>query len=189
MKKSLGAKPFALPAPVWTVGAYDLDGKPNAMIAAWGGICCSDPASVCVAIRESRHTYPGIIERGAFTVSVCSQDQAEQADYLGIASGKDVDKFAKTGLTPVRGEFVDAPYVQEFPAVIECELTEKVNLGMHMLLVGKIRDVKVDDDKLLDGKFPDIEKIRPLVFTPGARTYHGVGELAGKAFECGLKYK
>ncbi|GAB7022125.1 flavin reductase family protein [Salidesulfovibrio brasiliensis] len=189
MKKSLGEKPFVLPTPVWTVGAYDLDGKPNAMIAAWGGICSSDPASLCVALREGRHTYSGIIKRKAFTVSVCAQDQAEQADYFGIVSGKDVDKFERTGLTATRGEFVDAPYVEEFPLVVECELAEQLRIGVHELLVGTIRDVKVDEDKLKEGKFPDIERIKPLIFTPGARTYHGVGELAGMAFQSGLKYK
>ncbi|WP_439646713.1 hypothetical protein [Salidesulfovibrio brasiliensis] len=58
MKKSLGEKPFVLPTPVWTVGAYDLDGKPNAMIAAWGGICSSDPASLCVACGKADTPTP-----------------------------------------------------------------------------------------------------------------------------------
>lgn len=189
MKKSLGAKPFALPTPVWAVGSYDLDGKPNAMIAAWGGICSSDPVSLYASVRPGRHTYAGIMENKAFTISICSEDQAAEADYLGIASGKEVDKFERTGLTPVRAEHINAPYIGEFPVAIECELAETVTLGVHELLVGRIVDVKIDEDKLKDGKFPDIEKIKPLIFTPGARTYHGVGKQVAMAFDAGLKYK
>ena len=39
MKKSLGPKTLAFPTPVWVVGTYDKEGKPNAMTAAWAAIC------------------------------------------------------------------------------------------------------------------------------------------------------
>ncbi|WP_147819671.1 flavin reductase family protein [Salidesulfovibrio onnuriiensis] len=189
MKKSLGSKPFAVPTPVWAVGAYDLDGNPNAMIAAWGGIVCSQPPSMGVALRKNRHTYEGILKHKAFTISVADEAHAAQADYLGIDSGKDVDKFAATGLTPVRSDAVDAPYVGEFPLIVECVLSQVIEVGVHMQVIGEVVDVKVDEDKLKQGKFPDIERIRPLVFTPGAQEYHGIGSLMGKAFSLGLEYR
>ncbi|MGE4194834.1 MAG: flavin reductase family protein [Pseudodesulfovibrio sp.] len=188
MKKSLGPNTLAQPAPVWAVGSYDEEGKPNAMIAAWGGICGSDPACLTVSVRPGRHTFAGIMKHRAFTVSVCPAPLAAEADYLGMVSGKKTDKFADTGLTPVKSDCVNAPYVDEFPLIIECELRETVDLGVHVMFVGEIRDVKCDEDKLVDGKHPDPEKILPLIFSPGTRAYHTVGQQVAKGFDAGRKY-
>ena len=186
MKVSLGAKTLAQPAPLWIVGSYDEHGKPNAMAAAWGGICCSKPPCIAVSLREERHSYASILARRAFTISVPSAGHAAKADYFGIASGKDTDKFAVTGLTPVRSELVDAPYVGEFPLVLECTLLRTVSLGMHIQFVGEIVDVKADADVLDEKGYPDAAKVRPLIFTPVTRAYHTVGEYVGQAFEMGL---
>lgn len=186
MKVSLGAKTLAQPAPLWIVGSYDENGKPNAMAAAWGGICCSKPPCIAVSLREERHSYASILARRAFTISVPSASHAAQADYFGIASGKDIDKFAATGLTPVRSELVDAPYVGEFPLVLECTLLRTESLGMHIQFVGEIVDVKADADVLDEKGYPDAAKVRPLIFTPVTRAYHTVGEYVGQAFEMGL---
>ncbi|BCS88891.1 flavin reductase family protein [Pseudodesulfovibrio sediminis] len=188
MKKSLGAITLAQPTPVWAVGAYDEDGKPNAMIAAWGGIASSDPASMVVSLRPSRHTYAGILKHKAFTISVCPANLAAESDYLGMVSGKNVDKFTEAGLTPVRSNCVDAPYIDECPLVIECELSEIVELGVHNMVIGAIIDVKCDDDKLVNGKHPDITKVAPMIFAPGSRAYHTIGEHVGQAFNIGKKF-
>ena len=74
-----------------------------------------------------------LMERGAFTVSVPSEEHVREADYFGIASGRDEDKFAVTGLTPVRSELVDAPYVAEFPLVLECRIARSVELGLRTM--------------------------------------------------------
>jgi hypothetical protein len=107
MKTSLGAKILAQPTPVWVIGSYDQDGRPNAMTAAWCGVCCSKPPCLTVSIQPQRHSFAGIMQRKAFTVNIGSCDQAEIVDYFGMASGKTEDKFQKTGMTPVKGEMVD----------------------------------------------------------------------------------
>ena len=122
MKRSIGAKTLIYPTPTWIVGSYDKQGKPNGMTAAWGGICCSDPPCVAVSLRKATYSYGSLIERKAFTVSVPSQGQVKEADYFGLVSGRETDKFAATGLTPVRSDLVDAPYVQECPLVLECKV-------------------------------------------------------------------
>lgn len=188
MKISLGPKTLAQPAPLWIIGSYDENGRPNAMAAAWGGICCSKPPCVTVSLREDRHSYAAIVERKAFTVSVPSTRFAAQADYFGIASGRDTDKFEATGLTPVRSEVVDAPYVAEFPLILECSLLRIVPLGMHVQFIGEIMDVKADEDVLDDKGYPDAAKVQPLIFTPVTRAYHTVGEYVGQAFEIGRTF-
>jgi flavin reductase (DIM6/NTAB) family NADH-FMN oxidoreductase RutF len=185
MKQSLGAKTLMFPTPVLMIGTYDKSGKPNLMNAAWGGICCSEPPCVTVSVRKSRHTYDAIVERKAFTVGIPSEPLVKQADYVGIVSGKDADKFAKAGLTPVRSELVDAPYAREFPVVLECRLLHTLEIGVHTQFIGEILDVKVDAAVFGSDGLPDITKIRPLVYDVSRREYRGVGPLLGKAFSLG----
>ena len=85
------------------------------MTAAWGGICCSDPPSIAISLRKATYTYGNLMARRAFTVNVPAESQVQAADYFGVVSGRDTDKFAATGLTPTRSEHVDAPYIEEFP--------------------------------------------------------------------------
>lgn len=182
MKQSLGANTLLYPAPVLLVGTYDLEGKPNLMNAAWGGICNSQPPCIAVSIRKERHSYAAVVERKAFTIGIPSEAQVKEADYVGIVSGRKVDKFAVTGLTPVKSELVDAPYAAEIPFVLECRLLHTLDIGTHTLFVGEIVDVKADSAVLGADGLPDILKIKPLVFDIAHRGYYGIGPLLGQAF-------
>jgi flavin reductase (DIM6/NTAB) family NADH-FMN oxidoreductase RutF len=187
MKRSLGPQTMAYPAPVWCIGTYGDNDRPNVMTAAWGGICCSKPPCISVSLRKATYTYGNIIERKAFTVNIPSENYVKEADYFGMASGRDVNKFEKTGLTPVKSNGVDAPYVKEFPLILECKLIHSHEIGLHTYFIGEIVDVKADEEALKDGR-PDLEKIRPIIFGPEIRTYHGIGRLIGLAFDLGKAY-
>jgi flavin reductase (DIM6/NTAB) family NADH-FMN oxidoreductase RutF len=186
MKQSLGAKPLVYPTPVFVVGTYDPQDKPNVMTAAWGGICCSRPLSVAVSLRQTTLTYGNLIARKAFTISIPSEEHVKIVDYIGMISGRDVDKFAAAKLTPVRSSLVDAPYVQEFPLVIECKLAQTIELGSHTLFVGEVLDVKVEESARLGPHgTADIKQIRPLLFMPDTQAYYGLGIFIAKAFSVG----
>jgi len=185
MKKSLGAKTLVYPAPVLVVGTYDSQGKANAMTASWGGICCSQPPCVAVSLRKATYSHGNIVARKAFTISLPSAGHVRQADYLGIATGRNADKFAVAHLTPVRSELVDAPYVGEFPLVLECRLLHTFELGLHTQFVGEILDVKADEAVLRKDGHPDVRRIRPLVFAPGSQEYYEIGNGLGQAFTVG----
>lgn len=185
MKQSIGAKTLAFPTPTWVVGTYDMNGKPNAMTVAWAGICCSNPPCVSVSLRKATYSYAGIVENKAFTISIPSEDYAKETDYFGIASGRDEDKFEAACLTPVRSELVSAPYVGEFPVVLECKLLHSLEVGLHTMFVGEIMDIKAEESVLDENGNPDIEKIRPVAYSPGNRSYYGIGKSLGKAFSIG----
>ena len=187
MKKSLGAKTLVYPTPVFVVGTYDPQGKPNVMTASWGGICCSRPPCVAVSLRKATYTHGNLIARKAFTISIPSEAHVRAADHFGLVSGRDVDKFAAAKLTPVRSELVDAPYVKEFPLIVECKLAHTIELGLHTQFVGEVVDVKVDEAALTADGTVDIMKIRPLVFTPDSQAYYGIGAFIGQAFSAGEK--
>jgi flavin reductase (DIM6/NTAB) family NADH-FMN oxidoreductase RutF len=185
MKKSLGAATLIVPTPVWVVGTYDEEGKANVMTAAWGGICCSDPPCVAVALRAATYSHAGIMARKAFTVSVPGEKYVAETDYWGMASGRDGDKFAAAGLIPEASTLVDAPYVKEFPLILECELQQSVEVGQHTQFIGRIVDVKADEEVLDNDGKPDLEKIRPAIFSPGNRSYYATGKFLGKGFSIG----
>ena len=188
MKQSLGAKTLIYPTPVLVVGSYDADGRPNVMTAAWGGIACSKPPCVSVSLRAATATHGNIVARKAFTISLPNGAQVAAADYFGLVSGRKVDKFAATGLTPARSELVDAPYVAEFPLVVECEVTAVHELGLHTQFIGEVKDVKIDEACLDDGGHIDVGKLDPLAFAPDTGAYFVLGALAGRAYSVGKTF-
>ena len=195
MKESLGPKTLGFPTPVFMVGSYDSKGKPNIMNAAAAGMCCFVPPCIYVSLREATYTYHNIMKRNAFTVSIPPEKYVEEADYFGLASGKNADKFEVSGLTPVKSELVDAPYVNEFPVVLECKLKETVNLGSHTMFIGEVVDLKADKEVLIgitskSGKKLsriDPEKFLPIIFDMSTRNYYKLGEKIGDGFSTGSK--
>ena len=185
MNKSLGAKTLIYPAPVMVVCTYDKAGKPNVMTASWGGICCSQPPCVSVSLRKVTSSHGNILERGAFTISIPSEKYVKEVDYFGLVTGRNTDKFAATKLTPVKSKLVDAPYVKEFPLVMECKLVQVAELGLHTQFVGEVIDAKADDSIIGDSGAIDIKKLKPLVFTPDTQDYFGIGAFKGKVFSAG----
>jgi len=185
MKKSFGAKTLIYPTPVWVIGTYDNAGKPNAMTIAWGGVCSSKPPCVAVSIRSATYTHGNIVKRKAFTVNVPSASQVKTADYFGIVSGRNVDKFSTTELTAVRCDKVDAPYIQEFPLILECQVLSSSEIGIHTHFIGEIMDVKAEDSVLGENGVPDILKVRPILYGPEMQSYYGVGSYLGRAFTIG----
>lgn len=114
MKKDLGVKPYLFPMPVLMIATYGDDGTVDVMNMAWGGICAENMVSL--NIDTDHKTAKNIKKRGAFTLSIADVPHIQAADFFGIASGNKMeDKFARSGLTAVKSEKVDAPVVQEFP--------------------------------------------------------------------------
>jgi flavin reductase (DIM6/NTAB) family NADH-FMN oxidoreductase RutF len=188
MKKSFGAKTLIYPTPVWLVGTYDKDGKPNAATIAWGGVCSSKPPCMAVSLRSATYTHGNIMERKAFTINVPSSAQVEIADYCGIVSGRNVDKFAAAKITPVKSEKVDAPFIKEFQMILECKLLNFIEIGIHTHFIGEIMDVKIDESILGKDGLPDIFKINPVLYGPEIQSYYNVGKYLGKAFSIGKKF-
>jgi flavin reductase (DIM6/NTAB) family NADH-FMN oxidoreductase RutF len=181
----MGAKTMACPSPVWCIGSYDRNNKPNIMTAAWASICCSSPPAVSVSLRKATYTYQSLIDAKAFTVNIPSIRYLKEVDYIGTVSGKDTNKFKLTGLTPMDSDKVNAPYVNEFPLIIECELIHHHEIGLHTQFIGEIVDVMVDPTAISEAGTADMGKIQPFLFSAADRSYYGIGQLVGKAFEIG----
>lgn len=184
MKRSLGKKTIVHPAPAFVIGTYDREGKANAATVAWGGICCSSPPCISISLRKATYTYENIMFKKAFTVNIPSDRFIKEVDFFGVYSGRDMDKFNKTGLTPVKGTTVDAPYIEEFPFILECRLIQFNELGLHTQFIGEIMDIKADESVIINNTI-DIEKVMPIIYAPELRKYFGVGGFLGNAFSIG----
>ena len=187
-RKRIALKPATVlhPHPVLLVGTFGADGKPNLMNAAWGGICCSEPPCVAVSLREATLTYHNILASGGFTVGIPSRGQVEIADYVGVVSGRDHDKFQEAGLTPLRSEKVNAPVALELPFTLECKLIQHHKLGLHTMFIGEILGIQADEDVVGPKGLPDIEKTQAILYGGfGSSYYFAVGERLAKAFSVG----
>ena len=129
--------------------------KPNIITLAWVGTVCSDPVMVSVSIRPERYSYHIIRETGEFVINLTTKKLAYAADYCGVKSGRDVDKFADLHLTPGKaGKLKAAPLIVESPVNLECKVTEIKELGSHHMFLAKVLAVNVDESYLDEkGKF------------------------------------
>ena len=124
MKKNIGVVPAVYPMPVLMVAAYDENEKVNVMNVAWGQICDMD--KIILFIGEGKKTWLNIQESKAFTVALADEAHVDVADFFGIASGNKMnDKFERTGYHALKSDKVNAPIIEEFPVVMECELMKK----------------------------------------------------------------
>ena len=99
-----------------------------------------------------------------------------------LTSGRDEDKFARAGLTAVASDLVDAPYVKEFPVVMECKVRQTIEIGLHTQFIGEIVDIKVDEAILREDGSPDTGNLGVFVLMDG---YRGVGDYLAKPFSVG----
>ena len=129
------------------------------------------------------------MRHGAFTVNIPSADYVKEADYVGMASGRDVDKFTKLKFTPIKSDLVNAPYIQEFPLILECKLLHTIEIGLHTQFIGEILDVKAEEAILGEKQIPQLEKINQFLFSPGTLSYYKIGDYIGGAFSIGKEFE
>lgn len=142
------------PVPAVMVSTADQDGKANIITVAWTGTICSDPAMLYISVRPERYSYHMIKETGEFVVNLTTKKLARAADYCGVRSGRDVDKWKEMGLTPGKAQKVSAPLILESPVNIECKVTEVKELGSHHMFLAQVLAVDVDGAYLDEkGKF------------------------------------
>ncbi|MBN1886015.1 MAG: flavin reductase family protein [Candidatus Krumholzibacteriota bacterium] len=161
------------PVPVVLVGCGHQTLGRNVITIAWCGVGCSDPETINVSIRPERHSHRMIRESGCFTVNIPTPDLLDAVVTCGTVSGREKDKFALAGLTPLDGETVKAPIVAECPVNIECRVLKVVPLGAHDMFIGRVSAKRADAGHVTDGRI-SFERI-PLVAYVNGR-YRLVGD-------------
>ncbi len=155
------------PLPAVLVSVADSQGHTNLFTVAWTGTVCSEPPMLSISVRPERYSYHMIEETGEFVVNLTTQRLAHATDYCGVRSGRDEDKWKKTGLTPVSAEHVRAPLVAESPVNLECVVTQKLELGTHHMFLAKVVAVHVDEQYMDESGRFCLNDAKPLVYSHG----------------------
>ena len=151
----------------------------NIITVSWTGTINTDPPMVSISIRKERHSFGLIKKAGEFVINLSTKPLVRAADWCGVRSGKDFDKFKETGLTPVPASKIKTPLIAESPVNIECEVTRVIELGTHSMFLAKVVAVNVEE-KYLDkqtGKF-DLRQTDPIAYLHGS--YYTLGENLGR---------
>jgi flavin reductase (DIM6/NTAB) family NADH-FMN oxidoreductase RutF len=187
-KVTIGPHTLMYPMPTVLVGA-DVDGKPAFSTYAFCGIVNARPPMLSVSFRPQRYTYKGVKQTGVFSVNIPSESQVAEADYCGIASGKDADKVADCKFTIFYGKLGNAPLITECPINLECKVLHTLNLGSMDMVVGQIEEIHVTDTCLTNG-LPDVAKVKPFLWVSRpTNKYWSFGEIIGEAFVTGKQIK
>ena len=166
------------PVPAVMVSCADREGKPNIITIAWAGTVCTNPPMVSISVRPTRYSYDMIRETGEFVINLVTEPLTRACDYCGVVSGRDVDKFAKTGLTPLPVEGGSVPGIAERPVRSACRVVEERALGSHSMFLAEVAGVTADDRYLDEtGRF-DINGTGLIMYSHGE--YFGLGGKLGK---------
>lgn len=189
MKTSFGPQRILFPLPTTLVVTGTLENA-NIVTIAWVSLLTSAPPTLGISVGQKGFSGDAIKKNQNFTVNIATADIITESDFCGITSGKDIDKFEKTGLTKMPSKIIQSPIIKECPLNIECKLIESKIIGATNHLIGEIVQTHIDTDKLQDTNNPgsiDIDDFNPLIYISGVREYRKIGEKIGDAYSIGKK--
>lgn len=165
------------PLPAVLVSVSDGQGQDNLVTVAWTGTVCTNPPMVYISLRPSRYSYGLVKAAGEFVINLTTESMAEAVDWCGVKSGRDVDKWKKTGLTRGKATSVRVPVVEESPVNIECRVTQTLELGSHHMLLAEVLAVQASEAYMDGNGTFRLNRSRPLVYAHGE--YYGMGKWSG----------
>jgi len=133
------------PVPVVMVSCQEEQKKPNIITVAWAGTINTNPPMVSISVRPERHSYEMIKNSGEFVINLVTKKIIHETDFCGVRSGKDIDKFEVTHLTPLPSKIVKAPGIAESPVNLECCVKEIKSLGSHSMFIAEVVNVTIED--------------------------------------------
>lgn len=165
------------PLPAVIVSCGDYNGRSNLLTIAWTGTICTNPPMVYISVRPERYSYSLIRDTGEFVINLTTEQMAHATDYCGVRSGKDHDKWADSGLTPIPAKTVSCPMIGESPVNIECKVTQIQELGSHHMFLAEVTAVQVDARYMDEKNTFHLEDAGLLAYSHG--TYFHLGDTLG----------
>lgn len=166
------------PLPVVMVSCERKGEKPNIITVAWAGTICTNPAMVSISIRKERYSYDIIKESRRFVINLVNDKLVKAADWCGVRSGRDYDKFKEMKLTRTDGSEANMPLIAESPVNIECELVEIKELGSHDMFIAKVKCVWADEEYMDENDKFMLNDSGLVTYSHGE--YFGLGKKYGK---------
>lgn len=181
MNNKVNWKPGTLiyPLPAALISCGDSPENYNILTVSWMGTICTNPAMCYISVRPERHSYKIIKETGEFVINLTNEDLAFATDWCGVKSGKDFNKFAEMKLTPVKGEIVNAPIIDESPLSLECRVKEIIPLGSHDMFIAEVVNVQADK-KFIDPETDTFHLSEAKLIAYSHGHYYKLGKQIGK---------
>ena len=180
-KVNIGDQAYVLPMATTILGSL-LEDRPNFMALGWLTRVNFEPPMLGVAVSQGHASHKAILETGEFSVNFPTVEMVEVTDYVGLVSGKRVDKSNLFNL--FYGELKNAPMISECPLTMACKLVKTVELPTNSFFIGEIVGA-YSEERFLTNNMPDIKKINPFLLTMPDNGYWSVGELIGRAWSDG----
>lgn len=165
-KRTLKPGTLLCPVPAVMVSCGSGEEK-NIITIAWTGIINSEPPLTYVSVRRSRHSHHLIEESGEFVINLTTESLAFAADFCGVKSGRDVDKFRELNLTPEPAEQVACPMIAQSPVNLECKVKEVHPYPTHDMFVAEIVAVHVDEAAFDENGRMPLEDLGMLAYVHG----------------------
>ncbi len=160
--------PIVSPAVVISVGTWE---NSNLITLAWVARVVSKPPVMSVSVRPSRFSFGFIEELKEYVINVPFSNQVKEVDFCGTRTGKQINKWEELGLTKERASNIQVPLIKEFPINIECEVIKKIKHGTHVLFLGEVQAVNVNEEITDNGNLVP-EKLDEVVYIP--RNYYSL---------------
>lgn len=184
-KRQLGPCVTFFPQPTTLVSTVGSDGRNNVMTASWAGIVSKTPPTLAISLNKGRKSYRNIRETGDFVVNMVPSSLAVEADYCGLRSGFDDDKFERAGFTAAQAQKVKSPLVEQCPLNVECLFVREVEIGDYFLVLGEILEIDAVEAAFAEEGRIDAEAFDPLVYLGGIREYWSLGDRVANAYKDG----
>ena len=193
MSNKVNLKPRAMmyPSPAVIASAYDEDGYADSCTLAFATMCSHKPPAIMIAINSTakRKTLKSILKRKEFVLGFPTIDQVAETDYIGMASGYDVNKIEKVGFTTTKAQKVNAPIINEMKVSVECKVMNIAEVGSHTQITGEIVNIQADEEVIGEKGKVDLKLLNPIVYDDVLYDYLKVGDKIADAFNVGTKFR
>lgn len=161
-------KAIVAPRPIGWIGTKGRDGSINLSPYSFFNIVSDNPKIVMFSSSGRKDSLRNAEETGVFTASLASRNLAEHVNASSVAVPYGTNEFAIAGLSPHMGQLVDAPFVAEAHAVLECRVTEIFQpkaldgtLANSFIVFGEVVAIHISDAVIRDGRI-DMSLLRPI---------------------------
>lgn len=166
-KENWKAGNMLYPVPAVMVSCGREQETPNIITVAWAGTVCTNPPMLSISVRPERYSHDIIEETGEFVVNLVTEKLVYAADYCGVRSGRDVDKFKEMHLTPLASKEITAPGIAESPVNIECKVREVLKLGSHDMFLSDVVSVTIENDYMKENGSFELNKSGLVTYSHG----------------------
>ena len=165
------------PVPAVLVSCGDINAYSNIITVAWTGTICTNPPMVYISVRPERYSYGIIKNSGEFVINLTTEKLAYAADFCGVRSGRDTDKWKACSLSKEAADTVKCPMIEEAPVNIECHVTEIKELGSHHMFIADVTAVHAGTEYIDKNNKFHLDWSGLIAYSHGS--YFALGEQTG----------